>query len=253
MAARDTASEATYPEVSEVVAAEPIAEVSVEELVEAVAGYAVAVEPPHEEVPAHLNGKLKHVLECMLFVSDEPMSSKQLAEKLEIDESKVEDALAALEEDFNCGHGLQLMRLAGGYQICTRPEYGDYCAMILQPSKKKLSKAALETLAVVAYRQPCTIPEVEAVRGVSVDGVMKTLIERGLVKEAGKKQAPGRPNLYATTEEFLEYFGLNDISELPDIDMLAIEEVKALEAQKESITSESSPEPDDESESGQAE
>ncbi len=82
----------------------------------------------------------------------------------------MEDALASLEEDLNCGHGLQLMRVAGGYQICTRPEFGDYCAMILQPAKKKLSKAALETLAVVAYRQPCTMPEIEAVRGVSWTG-----------------------------------------------------------------------------------
>ncbi len=255
MEAKDTASEATYPEVGEVVSAEPIAEASVEQLAEAVVGYAVTVEPFHEEeVPPHRNGKLKHVVECMLFVSDEPMTSKEIADKLEIEESKVEDALASLQEDLNCGHGLQLMRVAGGYQICTRPEYGDYCAMILQPSKKKLSKAALETLAVVAYRQPCTMPEVEAVRGVSVDGVMKTLIERGLVKEAGKKQAPGRPNLYATTEEFLEYFGLNDISELPDIDMLAVEEVKALEAQKESIASGSAgDESGDDSEPAQAE
>jgi segregation and condensation protein B len=111
--------------------------------------------------------------------------------------------------------------------------------MILQPAKKKLSKAALETLAVVAYRQPCTIPEIEAVRGVSVAGVMKTITERGLVKEAGHKQTPGRPMLYATTQEFLEHFGLNNISELPDIDMLAVEEVKALEAQRELFNAES--------------
>ena len=134
------------------------------------------------------------------------MSAKQLAETLEIEEAAVEDAVDVLEAALDEDSGLQLMRVAGGYQICTRPEYADYCAMILQPAKKRLSKAALETLAVVAYRQPCTMPEVEAVRGVSVDGVMKTLIERGLVKEAGRKQTPGRPNLYATTAEFLEYF-----------------------------------------------
>lgn len=238
MEARDIASDATYAEVREIVSAEPIAEASVEELAEAVVGYAVTVDAFHEEVPAHKNGKLKHVVECMLFVSSEPMSAKQIADTLEIEQTCVEDALAGLEEDLNCGHGIQLMRLAGGYQICTRPEFGDYCAMILQPSKKKLSKAALETLAVVAYRQPCTMPEIEAVRGVSVSGVMKTLGERGLVCEAGRKQAPGRPILYATTEEFLEYFGLNDISELPDIDMMAVEEVKALEAERETIASE---------------
>ena len=227
-------------EVCEIVSAEPVAEACVETLAEAIPGYAVAVDAFHEETPLHRNGKLKHVVECILFVSSEPMTCKQIADTLEIEQDRVEDALATLEEDLNCGHGLQLMRLAGGYQICTRPEFGDYCAMILQPAKKKLSKAALETLAVVAYRQPCTMPEIEAVRGVSVDGVIKTLGERGLVKEAGRKQTPGRPILYATSEEFLEYFGLNDISELPDIDMMAVEEVKALEAQRETYGSDPS-------------
>ncbi len=168
----------------------------------------------------------------MLFVSNEPLSAKHLSDVLELEPADIAEALESLETDLDT-RGLQLMKVAGGYQLCTKPEYADYCALILQPAKRKLSKAALETLAVVAYRQPCTMPEVEAVRGVAVDGVMKTLTERGLVKEAGRKQSPGRPILYSTTPEFLEYFGLNDISELPDIDMLAVEEVKALEAQKE--------------------
>jgi len=213
-------------EVSEVVSAEPIAEASMESVAQAVPGFAVAMETFPEQPPPHRNGKLKHVIECILFVSNEPVNAAQVAETLEIEQCRVEDALASLEEDLNRGHGVQLVRVAGGYQICTRPEFADYCAMILQPAKRKLSKAALETLAVIAYRQPCTMPEIEAVRGVCVDGVIKTLADRGLVREAGRKQAPGRPILYATTEEFLEYFGLNDIAELPDIDMLAVEEVK---------------------------
>lgn len=233
MEAKDQALDAASIEVSEIISAEPISEASVEDLAEAIPGVAIALDAFSEEVPPHKNGKLKHIVECILFVSSEPISAKQIADTLEVEPCSVEDALASLEEDLNCGHGIQLLRVAGAYQICTRPEFGDYCAMILQPAKKKLSKAALETLAVVAYRQPCTMPEIEAVRGVSVDGVMKTLSERGLVKEAGRKQAAGRPILYATTNEFLEYFGLNDVSELPDIDMLAVEEVKALEAQKE--------------------
>ncbi len=228
-----------YEEVRELESAEPAIGASVATLAETVSGYAVVQDFSEEAAtPAHRNGKLKHVLECMLFVASEPMSSKQIADTLEMEQSYVEDALASLEQDLRDGHGLQLVRVAGAYQLCTKPEYADYCAMILQPAKRKLSKAALETLAVIAYRQPCTMPEIEAVRGVSVDGVIKTLTERGLVKEAGRKQAPGRPILYATTEEFLEYFGLNDISELPDIDMLAVEEVKALEAQKESLATE---------------
>jgi len=213
-----------------VVSAEPIAEASVEALAQAVPGVAVAVDAL---APPHRNGKLKHVIECILFVSDEPVSAGRIAEMLEVEQSRVEDALASLEEDLNCGHGLQLVRVAGGYQICTRPEFGDYCEMILQPAKRKLSRAALETLAVIAYRQPCTMPEIEAVRGVCVDGVIKTLTERGLIAEAGRKKAPGRPILYATTEQFLEYFGLNDVSELPDIDMLAVDQVKALVAERE--------------------
>lgn len=240
MEAKDRALDA-IDEVREVVSAEPIAEASVEALVEAVPGYVVAHSgrgsemSPDQIVPPHRNGKLKHVLECILFVASEPMSSKQIAETLEIEQARVEDALASLEEDLNCGHGLQLMRVAGAYQLCTRPEFSDYCQMILQPAAKKLSKAALETLAIVAYRQPCTQPEIEAVRGVNVDGVIRTLAERGLIQESGRKQAPGRPILYSTTEEFLQYFGMNDLSELPDIDMVAVEEVKALEAQKESL------------------
>ncbi len=245
-------------EVVEVLSAEPVKEASVADLAEAVAGLAITRETDGElepvigsdeaqleiadiasqveSEPLHANGRLRDVLECMLFVSTEPLSAKEIADSLQIEHAAVEQAMIDLESRLDESSGLQLMRVAGGFQLCTRPEYADYCAIILQPAKKRLSKAALETLAIVAYRQPCTQPEVEAVRGVSVDGVMKTLVERGLVKEAGRKQTPGRPILYATTPEFLEYFGLNDISELPDIDMLAVEEIKALEAQRELFT-----------------
>ncbi|MFQ3548953.1 MAG: SMC-Scp complex subunit ScpB [Armatimonadota bacterium] len=185
--------------------------------------------------------RLKAAIECILFVSTDPVCADFIAENLDIDVSLVNEAIFLLEEDLNNRSGLQLIRVAGGFQICTRPEYADYCSLVIKPALKKLSKAALETLAIIAYRQPCTIPEVEAVRGVDVSGVVKTLIERGLIKEAGKKQAPGRPTLYATTQEFLEYFGLNDLSELPDIDMVAVEEVKALESQREMYLSESMP------------
>jgi segregation and condensation protein B len=151
---------------------------------------------------------------------------------LEVEEDLVEAAVADLAENMISRSGLQVVRVAGGYQMCTRPEFSKYCSKLLHPSNQKLSRAALETLAVVAYRQPVTQPEIEAIRGVAVDGVMKTLAERGLIKEVGRKPTVGRPMLFATTPEFLQYFGLNDLSELPDIDALAIEEVKALEAQK---------------------
>ena len=240
MDAKGQASDAEDREVIDVVSAQPMAEAPISEITEAVPGFVVASttvvdSSAPEEPPPHKNGKLKTALECMLFVSTEPLSSKQLAESLEMEEAAVEEAILSLEEDLENGHGLQLMKVAGGFQLCTRPEYADYCAMVLQASKRKLSKAALETLAVVAYRQPCTLAEIEAVRGVCVDGVIKTLVERALVKEAGRRQAPGHPILYATTPEFLQHFGLNDISELPDIDMLAVEEVRALEARRETL------------------
>ncbi len=190
------------------------------------------------DIPPHKNGALPQVLECMLFVSSEPLTADVMAETLGHDIEIIENALNMLDESLSGRSGLQLMRVAGGYQICTRPEYADYCTAILKPATKKLSRAALETLAVIAYRQPCTVPEIDAVRGVNVGGVVKTLVERGLVKEAGKKQAAGRPMMYATTPEFLEYFGLNDLTELPDIDMVAVEEVKALEEQMEIIIEE---------------
>jgi len=263
MERRDGHIDTDSREVAEIISVEPLSEAAVSDVVEAMPGVVVATvltedaeplpfdldtsgvsgtcsrnedEAADEPLALHRNGKLKHVLECMLFVSTEPVSAKELADVLQIDQDSVEQAMNDLEENLETGSGLQLMRVAGAYQLCTRAEYADYCAIILRPAAKKLSKAALETLAIVAYRQPCTMPEVEAVRGVSVDGVMKTLMDRGLVKESGRKQTPGRPILYATTPEFLEYFGLNDISELPDIDMLAVEEIKALEAQKELFT-----------------
>ena len=275
MEASKKASDAQELEIADVLSAEPLADAPVEAVAQAETGVVVAVDgfseadvenrspsessdeqqfsrsgasvadqsPVEEdretqEVKPHQNGQLQSVLQSMLFVASEPLTSQQMAEMLELEEGKVESALHSLAEDLELGGGLQLARMAGGYQLCTRPEYADYCSMILQPAARKLSKAALETLAVVAYRQPCTSPEVEAVRGVNVDGVMRTLLERGMIKEAGKKKTPGRPRLYVTTPEFLEYMGLNDLSELPDIDELAVEQVKALEAEKEQLLEE---------------
>jgi len=224
-------------EVTEIVSAQKLAEAPAVDVVQAVPGVAVAREAAAQE-PPHKNGRLKHVIECMLFVSTEPLSTKQLAEALDVDQTTIDEAVRSLQEHLDTHSGLQLMHVAGGFQLCTRPEYADYCAIILQPARKKLSKAALETLAIVAYRQPCTIPEIEAVRGVSVDGVIKTILDRGLIKEAGRKHAAGRPMLYETTPEFLEYFGLDNVSELPDIDGFAADAVRALEAQREMLQGE---------------
>ncbi|MCX6359288.1 MAG: SMC-Scp complex subunit ScpB [Armatimonadetes bacterium] len=132
------------------------------------------------------------------------------------------------------GSGLQVLAIAGGYQLATRTEYADTVARLAARSDSRLSRAALETLAVIAYRQPTTQPEIEAVRGVSVGGVLKTLQERRLIADAGRKATMGRPILYVTTPEFLHYFGLKEIADLPpldDADVSAIADKVASSAQ----------------------
>lgn len=180
------------------------------------------------------NGNLIEAIECMLFVSVEPVSAAQLAAALEMHEAEVEEAILELMEMRN-ESGLQVVRVAGGYQLCTKPEYSDVCQKILVPQNQKLTRASLETLAIVAYRQPVTQPELEAIRGVSSSGVMKTLLEKGLVKEVGRKPSAGRPILYGTTPQFLEHMGLEDLSQLPDIDTLAVEKIQELEAAQQNL------------------
>lgn len=167
---------------------------------------------------------LKAVLECMLFVSPQPLSVKRVSESLHEEELDVEAAVHELRLDYG-GRGLQILRIAGGYQMCTRPEYSEYISALLMPDRTRLSRAALETAAIIAYRQPITQPEIDAIRGVNSDGVVKTLLERNLVKQVGRKETVGRPILYATSDEFLNHFGLNDLSELPELgDVKALEE-----------------------------
>jgi len=172
------------------------------------------------------NGRLKSAIECMLFVSPEPLPAAQMAAALETEESAIEKAVEELIEDLS-DRGLQIVRVAGGYQMCTKPEFSSVCQRIMIRQNQKLSRAALETLAVIAYRQPVTQPEIEAIRGVNVSGVIKTLTDKGLIHEVGRKQTPGRPILYGTTPQFLEYMGLEDLSQLPDIDTLATNETEA--------------------------
>ncbi len=128
----------------------------------------------------------------------------------------VEQAIHELRLDY-AERGLQIIRIAGGYQMCTRPEYADFISALLKPERIRLSRAALETAAIVAYRQPVTQPEIESIRGVNSDAVLKTLLERNLIKQVGRRETVGRPILYATTDEFLNHFGLNDLSELPEL------------------------------------
>lgn len=160
----------------------------------------------------------KAILEAILLASPEPLSVKRIAEVIGLDEKDARILVDDLKKEYSQpGRGLLLQELAGGYVLTTRPEYGEYVEKLLAPKGKGLSHAALETLAIVAYRQPITKAEIEGVRGVKVDRSIETLLERGLIRDVGRKEGPGRPILYGTTKEFLTYFGLKDLSELPPL------------------------------------
>lgn len=162
--------------------------------------------------------RLHPVLECLLFVAPEPVTARQIGEVLELDEAAAAAALEDFRLAYSNGGGLHVIRVAGGYQLRTRPEFASLVSAFLRPAAQKLSRQALETLAIVAYEQPVTGPEIDALRGVDSDGVLKTLQEKDLIREAGRKDAPGRPIFYRTTDHFLEHFGLVDLTELPKLE-----------------------------------
>jgi len=161
-------------------------------------------------------------LEAVLFMAAEPLEPRELADILEVTPVALENLAYDLELLYT-HRGLQLSRIAGGYQVTTRPEYGHIVARLHKPERFRLSRAALETLAIVAYKQPVTRPEVEAIRGVNCDSPLDTLLMYELVCEAGRKDAPGRPVLYCTTDNFLGHFGLNSIADLPGLDTIPVE------------------------------
>lgn len=158
-------------------------------------------------------------IEAMLLATGEPLSLGTLADLLGVKKSVVEAAIALLKERYAAGErGIALVEIAGGFQFGTKPEHAGLIERMLKEVRKvRLSPAALETLAIIAYRQPVTRAEIEAIRGVNIDGVMKTLLDRELIKITGKKEEPGRPLLYGTTEGFLMHFGLNQLSDLPPL------------------------------------
>jgi segregation and condensation protein B len=159
-------------------------------------------------------------IEALIFASPEPMTFKQLTKLLDSEPKEdVKAALDAVRRRYDRPGGLQLVEVAGGYQIVTRPELHEWVRRLFhERTTQKLSVAALETLAVIAYKQPVTAPEIADIRGVNTSGVLATLMDRKLVKIAGRKQVVGRPFLYGTTREFLERFGLNDLSDLPKVE-----------------------------------
>ena len=166
---------------------------------------------------------LKAILEALILASPEPLTPKAIGQLL--DTEPQEDVQAALEElkrDYDRACGLQLVEVAGGYQIVTRPDLHEWVRRLFdERTTQKLSVQALETLAVIAYKQPVTALEINEVRGVDASGVLNTLLERHLIKIVGRKQVVGRPFLYATTQEFLVRFGLNELSDLPKVEDMA--------------------------------
>jgi segregation and condensation protein B len=163
--------------------------------------------------------RMSRAVECLLFASPEALSRERLADILEVTPEEAEAALEALRERLD-GCGLQVVALAGGYHLATRPEYADCVHRLLQPAPARLSPQALETLALIAYRQPITRPEIDAVRGVNSQHAIASLLEKGLVTTVGRRDAPGRPVVYATTPHFLSTFGLKELGELPNLEQL---------------------------------
>ena len=167
--------------------------------------------------------QLSGAIEAMLFVTDEPVGVIELADMLEADPKLVEQALVDLREKLEREQrGIQLREVAGGWRLYTHPAYHDLVEKyVLSWDTRKLSQAAMETLAIVAYLQPCTRAGVASVRGVNSDSSINSLVEKGLIREAEQADAPGNPTLYATTRGFLEKFGLRSVSDLPDLDDFA--------------------------------
>ncbi|ANB60255.1 SMC-Scp complex subunit ScpB [Anoxybacteroides amylolyticum] len=169
----------------------------------------------------------KAIVEGLLFAAgDEGLSLKQIATVLDVSEEVALDVLTALKKEYDApSRGIQLVELAGVFQLTTKKEHAPYLKKLVEsPGASSLSQAALETLAIIAYRQPITRAEIEEIRGVKSDKPLQTLVAKALVKEVGRAEGTGRPILYGTTKEFLDYFGLKTLEELPPLPELQEEQ-----------------------------
>ena len=163
--------------------------------------------------------EVKSILESLLFVADGPLTVQRFAEVLDgVDKETILTLLQELQNDLEApSRGLQLVEVAGGFQLRTAKVNADWVKKFLGGRPARMGRATLETLAIIAYRQPITKAEIEAIRGVDVDGVITTLLERNLIRAVARKDVPGRPFLYGTTAEFLQLFNLNDLTDLPTL------------------------------------
>ncbi len=167
---------------------------------------------------------LKKIVETLLFITDRPVKPGRLADIIDGTNAKqVREVITALQDEYAAqGRAMQIVEIGGGFQMSTKPEYGRWVRKLYnEKMTTKLSNAALETLAIIAYKQPITRAEMEAIRGVDVAGPLERLLERSLVRVVGKKDTVGRPMVYGTTDEFLRMFGLNKLTELPDLQVFA--------------------------------
>lgn len=179
--------------------------------------------------------EIKGAIEALLFVTDEPVNILTLADAIQIDPRKVEEALVSLQDELlHANRGIQLREVAGGWRLVTHPVYHELIERYVTSwDTRKLSQAALETLAIVAYCQPVTRNEISSIRGVSSDSSVNSLLEKGLLREVGVQDSPGNPALYGTSKAFLEKFGLKNVSELPPLEGFAPDdETKALIAER---------------------
>lgn len=178
--------------------------------------------------------EIKKIIEAIIFAADAPMSLDKLCNIIEGEEREaVKEALLELVDGYSVGHGVVLAEVAGGFQFRTLPEHAAWLKRLHKIATQKISKAALESLAILAYKQPATRGELEEVRGVDSGGVVKTLLDKRLIKIVGRKDVPGRPVVYGTTKEFLETFDLKDLTHLPalrDIEEILEEDDELREA-----------------------
>ncbi len=175
----------------------------------------------------------KNIIETLLFITDKPLSASKVNQVAEIgDLALTRDIIQEIQTDYaNAGSAVQVLEIGGGFQMCTKPEYGRWVRKLYnEKMSTRLSPAALETLAIIAYKQPVTRAEIEVIRGVDISGPLEKLLDRGLIKIAGKKEVAGRPLVYATTDQFLRVFGLNHLSELPDMKTFAAKGPKEIQS-----------------------
>lgn len=175
--------------------------------------------------------ELKFAIEALLFASERPLPVEEIKEAFEEDISaeEIRERIESLKAEYEAqGRGFRLCEIAHGFQVVTDSRFSSVLKRFYQArEKKKLSQASLETLSVIAYRQPVTRADIESVRGVNVDGALKTLLEKGLVRVAGRKDVPGRPILYGTTSEFLERFGLGSLKDLPPLSQYTEKDIES--------------------------